>query len=189
MAVWQLRFLPDVVRQQARAIFSVGLENNIGAWWCGALLFLAAVHAMDGFRRYRDMGVARLAFAWLVMACVMIALSLDETGSLHERVAGYGGWWGLLPFGIVIIASVTWASWQMWTDPAERRSIKLVALAFACFAATALNEFIEHAFEWPVSLRPWRTRIRGGHRDRRHADFGGGHDAQQWRNVHGGSLR
>jgi len=162
MAVWELRFLPDVVRQQTRAIFSVGLENNIGAWWCGALLFLAAVHAMDGFRRYRDRGVARLAFAWLVMACVMIALSLDETGSLHERVAGYGGWWGLLPFGIVLIASVTWASWQMWTDPAERQSIKLVALAFACFAATALNEFIEHAFEWPASLRPWRTGFEEG---------------------------
>ena len=162
MAVWQLGFLPDEVRNGVRRIFSVGLENNLGAWWSGGLLFLAAVHGFDGFRRYRDRGEAKLAFAWLVMACVIVALSLDEIGSLHERVGQHAGWWGLLPFGIVIVASVTWASWQMWTDPAERRSIVMIAVAFGLFAATALNEYIEHAFEWPAWLRPWRTGFEEG---------------------------
>lgn len=162
MAVWQLTWLPESVRDQARRIFSVGLENNIGAWWSGSLLFLAAVHALDGYRRYRDAGVAKLAYAWLVMACVIIALSLDEIGSLHERVGQHRGWWGLLPFGIVIIAAVLWASWQMWFDAVERRNINRIAIAFGLFAFTALNEYIEHAFAWPASLRPWRTGFEEG---------------------------
>lgn len=162
MVLWQLHWLPEGVRDQARRIFSVGLENNIGAWWSGSLLFLSAVHALDGYRRYRDGGVAKLAYAWLVMACVITALSLDEIGSLHERVGQQRGWWGLLPFGIVIIASVLWASWQMWFDAVERRNISRIVIAFGCFAATALNEYIEHAFAWPASLRPWRTGFEEG---------------------------
>lgn len=162
MAVWQLGFLPDAVRDQVRRIFSVGLENNIGAWWSGGLLFLAGVHALDGYRHFRDQGIAKLAYAWLVVACVVIALSLDEIGSLHERVGQHYGWWGLLPFGAIILASVIWASRQMWFDPAERKNLSMLALAFGCFAATALNEYIEHAFAWPAALRPWRTGFEEG---------------------------
>jgi hypothetical protein len=162
MAVWQLSFLPDSVRDQARRLFSVGLENNIGAWWSGALLFLAGVHALDGYRRYRDQGISRLAIAWLAVACVIIALSLDEIGSLHERVNRDLGWQALVPFGVVIIGSVTWASWQMWTNPMERKSLRLIAVAFGLFAATAFNEYLEHAIAWPASVRPWRAGFEEG---------------------------
>lgn len=162
MIVWQFSFLPDTVRDQVRRIFSVGLENNIGAWWSGALLFLAGVHALDGYRRYWDQGVTKLAVAWLVVACTIIALSLDEIGSLHERVGRDFGWWGLLPFGVVIIASVAWTTWQMWADPRERRSIRLIALAFGLFAATAFNEYLEHSIAWPAAMRPWRTGFEEG---------------------------
>ncbi|MCU0736580.1 MAG: hypothetical protein MUF20_13865 [Methylotetracoccus sp.] len=162
MAVWQMGFLSDEVRNLARRLFSVGLENNIGAWWSGALLVLAAVHSFDGFRRYQDEGATKLALAWLVIAGVLVGLSLDEVGSLHERVGQRGGWWALLPFGVVIIAAVTWASWQMWTSSVERRSIKLIAVAFALFAATAGNEYLEHALEWPAWLRPWRAGFEEG---------------------------
>ena len=162
MAVWQLGFLPDSVRDQGRRLFSVGLENNIGAWWSGALLFLAGVHALDGYRRYRDQGISRLAFAWLVVACTIIALSLDEIGSLHERVNRDLGWQALVPFGVLIIASVTWATWQMWTDPLERKNIRLIAVAFGLFAATAFNEYLEHAIAWSASVRPWRAGFEEG---------------------------
>ena len=162
MAVWQMGFLSDAVRNLARRLFSVGLENNIGAWWSGVLLVLAAVHSFDGFRRYREQGSAKLALAWLVIAGVLVGLSLDEVGSLHERVGQRGGWWALLPFGVVIVVAVSWASWQMWSSTSERRSIKLIAVAFALFAATAGNEYLEHALEWPAWLRPWRAGFEEG---------------------------
>ena len=162
MVVWQLGFLPDSVRDQARRIFSVGLENNIGAWWSGVLLFLAGVHALDGYRRYWEQGISRLALAWLVVACTIMALSLDEVGSLHERVNRDLGWQALVPFGVLIIASVTWATWQMWTDPLERKNIRLIAVAFGLFAATAFNEYLEHAIAWPASVRPWRAGFEEG---------------------------
>jgi hypothetical protein len=162
MVVWQLGFLPDNVRDQARRIFSVGLENNIGAWWSGILLFLAGVHALDGYRRYWEQGFSRLALAWLIVACTIMALSLDEVGSLHERINRDLGWQALVPFGVIIIASVTWASWQMWSDSFERKGILLIAVAFGLFAATAFNEYLEHAIAWPASVRPWRAGFEEG---------------------------
>lgn len=90
-------------------------ENNVAVWWSGTLLLLIALHAFDGFFRHRS-AEPRRGRAWLAVGLIAAALSLDEVGSLHERVAlagsashGVGGSGALAPFGLVLIGLLAYA--------------------------------------------------------------------------------
>lgn len=65
-------------------LFSTSGENSIGAWWSGMLLLIASLHAFDGYlRSLSDRNAAR---GWLSFSILMFILSLDEVGSIHERM-------------------------------------------------------------------------------------------------------
>lgn len=161
----QLVFLQDGTRSAIRRTVNLALENNIGAWWSGAVLFLAAMHFYDGYWRYREANAPSLSRAWLVLAGVMAALSLDEVGSLHERadmLLAFGTWWSLLPFALILVGAVAWAFWQLWASPVERRFLPYIFVGFACFGTVAFQEHLEHALSWEPWMIPLRTAVEEG---------------------------
>lgn len=74
---------------QVRQFFDVAGEGNLPSWWSTLLLALAAAAHLAAAvmaRRARD----RAAPAWWVSAAVLLALSLDESTALHERLDEVG---------------------------------------------------------------------------------------------------
>ncbi|MDH3694220.1 MAG: hypothetical protein OER96_06590 [Gammaproteobacteria bacterium] len=52
-------------------------------------------------------------FMWGTLAMIMAGLSLDEIGSLHERLSLIGGWWMLAPFALVGISMTLYTFWRL----------------------------------------------------------------------------
>jgi len=144
--------------------FSLRNENNAAALFSGMLLLIVAIHAFDGWALFRESRI-RVAKAWLCLSAVLVALSFDEIGSLHERIPSVGQlstWWSYLPFAIVLITLLTYSLVQFVSDEEHRGTAWLVALAFALFASVALQEFIEHRVEWPERIVPYRAIVEEG---------------------------
>lgn len=77
--------------------FHLGAENVVAAWYSSMLLLLVALaclaaYALDGQQlaanpaKTRTVLISRLRLGWLALAAAFTLLSLDEIGSLHERV-------------------------------------------------------------------------------------------------------
>jgi hypothetical protein len=150
-------FFPNLSPRVVGLLYRVTLasENTVGAWWSGMLLLLGALHFADGYFCNRAQA-PRLAWAWLILASVLLALSADEVGSFHERVAE----WSLVaPFAAVLLGAAAWSFWQLWRHPLHRRDSVLIALGFVLFASVALQEFIQHAVVWPEALQPLRMLV------------------------------
>jgi hypothetical protein len=132
--------------------FTLANENNVGAWWSGILLAAAALFATDGHARLADRD-ARAARGWLLVAGLLLFLSADEIGSLHERLGlvgmawGIGPWGLLLPLGAVLGAAFLWAAAALWRA-GERRQVAVLSTGFAILASVALQEYVEHAVDW-----------------------------------------
>src|SRR5690606_16237834 len=121
--------------------------------------------ALDGRSRLAGLGDRRTAAAWAALALVLIALSLDEVGSLHERAERFvplERWWALLPFGVVLLGVAGWSAWQLWKRHRPRSDVVLIAAAFALFGSVAFQEELEHALVWPAWALPLRLGIEEG---------------------------
>ena len=115
-------------------------ENNIAVWWSGFCLMTA------GLLFYRmgslDSNGIGDRVMWLFLAAVVLALSVDETGSLHERVSALGGWWALLPFALVGGAAFLFAVGRCLLLPNYRLSGVLILVSLAMFVAVAGMEHL-----------------------------------------------
>ena len=91
-------------------------ENVLAAWYSSMLLLAVAVGAVAAYTIRTQVQVARtppwLRYGWLVIAAVFALLSLDEIGSLHERVGmavSFGGerwgWVSVLALPILVTAA------------------------------------------------------------------------------------
>jgi hypothetical protein len=125
-------------------------ENNLAAWWSGALLFMLAVHAFGAALAHRAATPAA-APAWTVIAGVLLFFSADEIGSIHERAGQLGqalgvGPWGLvLPLGAMVGGALIYALRALWrAGAASRRLILPVLIGFALLGSVAGQEFLEH---------------------------------------------
>lgn len=143
-----------IVSASALWQFNLGNENNLAAWWSGALLAVIALCASDGAysETNRRNGTAK---AWLVISGVFLFLSADEVGSLHERLSelgkamGIGGWGLLLPLGAVLAVLMGWSLFRLWlAGGSQRRKVWPISFALALFALVVLQEFVEHAVAW-----------------------------------------
>ncbi|MDJ1008313.1 MAG: hypothetical protein QNJ13_10865 [Paracoccaceae bacterium] len=149
-AGYQARLTGDSAR--VYELFDIAWENNVAAWWSGALLALAAFLAAEAASRHRESDPA-LARGWAILAGLLLFLSADEIGSLHERLGllggtlGLGAWALILPLGALLGMLYLYAATLLWTRGA-RRSILLVTLAFTLLASVALQEYVEHAVAW-----------------------------------------
>lgn len=150
LAATVLRQLTPEPRVQAMLHpMNLGVENNVAAWWSGMLLLIAGLHAFDGSRRQHG-SQPTLVFAWLVISAVLFFFSLDEVGSVHERVGllandlGFSEWLPLGALAALLGSASLYALYQMWNVPPERKTASLLFCGFVFLASVAPQEFIEH---------------------------------------------
>ena len=145
------------------APFSLGEENVIAAWFSGTLLLLASLHAADGFFRLRQTH-PKAAFAWCVIAGMLLFLSADEIACLHERIEHLrtGPILSFVPFIVAMLAGCAWSFRQLWITPSERSRVKGLLLGVALLMSIGVQEIAERLIELPWYLRPIRTAIEEG---------------------------
>jgi hypothetical protein len=160
--------LATVVLRFGRALYLAPLnltnENVAAAWFSGILLFLASLHAADGYFRLRTSNF-RTALAWCVISGMLLFLCADEIGSVHERIKTFlrmGPWLSYLPFFIVLLGCCAWSFIQLWMTPSERSRVPGLILGFGILISVGGQEFVEHAFRWPWYLGPLRSGFEEG---------------------------
>lgn len=146
-----LSFAVEGIRPLSTLLFWLGLagENNVGAWWSGMLLLLAAVFALDGFGRRRAEPAERRG--WLALSAVLLILSFDEVGSLHEYLATAGLTY-LAVLALPLLVLTCYALLQLVRSGQGLRVPALLLLAFALLGTVPLQEYIQHSREWPNPL-------------------------------------
>jgi len=132
----------------SRLLFWLGLggENNIGAWWSGMLLALAAFFAFDGFANPgKPPGERR---GWLALGFALLLLSFDEVASLHEylSVRARGS---LAALGLVGLALAGYGMVQLRRARVPVRVLASLLLAFGLLASVPIHERVQHMLEWP----------------------------------------
>ncbi len=132
---------------------AIGLsyELNYAVWWSGMCLFFAAVI----YARVAQLDIKRRS-VWVVLSVAMLALCIDEIGSLHETIAFEGGWNALIPFVVVFCAAFLWALSVLLKDRHTRIPGVLLIIGVLIFACVAGLEFVEHNIEIGSRLTQYR---------------------------------
>jgi hypothetical protein len=133
--------------------FHLATENVIAAWYSSMLLLTVAVAAAIAYaldRRQSHTGLERLVeTGWLVVAGCFAVLSLDEIGSLHERLgmvtrrgAAATGWVYVLAVPIAVIA-VFMAAFAWLRLRRARAAAAWFVAGVALFLSNPVMELIE----------------------------------------------
>lgn len=139
--------------------FSLAGEQTLAVWW-STLLFTVA--ALACFQQAREGQGAR--WAWALLAAVLLILSWDEAGSLHER-AFQGEEAGDLTRNIVgaLLGASTFAAvMRLLPVRATRASGVFFFLAFGLLATVPVQEWLEHNSDMAARLGPARVLIEEG---------------------------
>jgi hypothetical protein len=156
---WRIRYLALQV--------DLGRENNAAAWYASMLLLtvalaMAACFVLD-LRTAADRRGRVLALGWLAIAALFAGLSLDELGSLHERIntvrmiedmknplrIGVAGWVGILAIPALLVCGLVVAfGWLRLRQ--SRSAFVLMCAGLLMFATVPLQEAIELA-NWSAS--------------------------------------
>ena len=124
---------------------TLGVENNLASWFSSMSLLLVGINYQDSARYYQ---AEKLPLR--IVALVLVALSIDEQASLHERLFE-GNWTFLIVTGVVCVAIFAYAVHKLLASPEWRKSTFLLIAGFAFFSTVVLQEFFEHR----VSLPRW----------------------------------
>lgn len=148
-------YLPSTIKHILNNHLDLGVEMNLASWWSAFNLLVAALLAYELFSTLA--GLQRRA--WLILALILAALSVDEIGSIHERIddmrlllliAALGG----LPF---LYAVVT-----LFRQEKTRWTALAILMGFALFGTVFLQEYIEYLRLWPAGLVGLRTGVEEG---------------------------
>ena len=128
----------------------LAIEMNFAAWWSGVLLLGLGLLSYEIFSGKGE----RSRFAWLLLAIAFVLLSIDEIGSIHERiedwllespfptvdpyvpVAALGLL--LIPLPLVVLAR----------DRRTRKTAGLLLVGFLLLASIAVQERMEGRISW-----------------------------------------
>lgn len=165
----------------------LSIENEIAAWWSGMLLLLASLHAYDGAKRMkaRARGLSAsdsrqgsswsdptvmtdAARAWTVIAGILLFFSLDEVGSIHERMGALAWPLGHSEFAVYGVAAVIlgglaiFALHRLWRVPDLRGSAVGLLIGFSLLASVVIHEYLEHTVEWSALAAAFRVAVEEG---------------------------
>ena len=132
--------------------FDLGRELNLAAWWSAVSLFCLGLLA---YECYSTTEYKKMRFARIILAIILFGLSLDEIGSLHERVGDWSRIIIVIALGALIFSI---SLFVLITNRKTRKSAILITIMFTLFGSVALQEAMEHAVHWPV----WAQGIRAG---------------------------
>lgn len=118
-------------------------ENNVAAWWSGMLLLLAAVYALDACVAHRK-DERRQFIGWGGLALLLTLLSMDEIGSVHERIPKII----LVVVGLMLAAVGSFALFSLLRSRVPFPHVLLIALAFLLFASVAGQEYLQFTTNW-----------------------------------------
>jgi len=144
--------------------FDLGVESNLASLWSGLMLLISALHAYDGWAGNRRHNLS-WASAWLVIAAALAALSLDEIGSLHERVELIKGWPGrALISGIAAVygLAVAYSLFILYRSHVFASSARLISISVALLVTVPVQEYIQGQLTWPGYLDVLRVVVEEG---------------------------
>ena len=93
-------------------LFDLNGENNVPTWFTALVWAMAAGLAMVASRREFSTDVV-MRWSWFLLGGVFLLLSLDEVGSLHERLLGLAGDTIKRSFGLADSFYYSWAPMGM----------------------------------------------------------------------------
>ena len=138
--------------------FNLAGENKFSVWYSSMLLLLVSLGALGCFalelQQRQEMRERVLSYGWALVALLFVGLSLDELGSIHERIpslpgmyspaAGLHGWVGVLivPIALVGLFVVAFATLRVRQSPA---AFWLMLLGLFLFLSVPIQEHLEVA--------------------------------------------
>ncbi len=141
--------LTDRIHFYLRQI-DLAIEMNFAAWWSGVLLLILALLAYEIYGTPKEPAKS----AWLFLAIAWALLSLDEIGSLHERIEDWmpESWlpWvdPYIPIAVVGLLLVPYPLIRLFSQKATRKTATLLLLGFGCLASIAVQERLEGRIDW-----------------------------------------
>ena len=161
-AAHSVRGIPSPIRWQ----ITLAAENNVAVWLASMLLFgvsLVALICAGVERQAAAAGSpsghesASTVFAWTLISAGFLLMSLDEMGSLHERLADNAvvqfvlpeigfleGWVAVFAVPMVLLAgAVLWTAWRPFR--VVPGVLPLVAIGLLLFLSVPVQEHFEIA--------------------------------------------
>jgi hypothetical protein len=118
-------------------------EMNLAVWWSAAQLLLGALLMYER----ASTGSADERWPWAILAFISAGLSADEVGSIHERL-GDRTWRPLIIVAVPLVAAVAWALVRLARNPARRREVALIVIAYGLFGGVTGLEYLESVVGW-----------------------------------------
>ena len=141
--------LTDSIHFYLRQV-DLAIEMNFAAWWSGVLLLGLGLLAYEIFSSEQG----RSQWAWLSLAIAFTALSIDEIGSIHERIEDWlpEQWLPVvdpyLPVAIVGLLLIPYPLVQLAQSKATRKTAMLLLVGFLLLSSIAFQERMEGYINW-----------------------------------------
>ena len=157
-SVYQHTFPLSTLGERIFRQFDLGEEMNLGAWWSAMVLFSIGLLC---YELYCNRANRTRKVAWLLLPIAFTCLSIDEIGSVHERIET---WIQIIdsyvpisltqlvdPYVPIIIAGVILVPLPLitlWGSKETRSSAVLLLWGFLLLSTIAFQERLEGAVEW-----------------------------------------
>lgn len=133
-------------------------EMNLAVWWSASLILLVAIIAYELSKWDVDS-----RSAWVILAILFCLLSLDEIGSIHERVGNLAlGQPAYILTAVLAGSALSVASWILWKKKSDRSGLVLLLTGIALLVSAVPNEYLEHHVSWPNYLQGPRSAFEEG---------------------------
>ena len=129
--------------------FDLAIEMNFAAWWSGVLLLGLGLLAYEIFSSEKQ---AKLS--WLMLAIAFTALSIDEIGSIHERIEDWlpEPWLPVIdpywPVAILGLLLIPYPLIRLFQSRATRKTAVLLLSGFLLLSSIAFQERLEGYINW-----------------------------------------